>query len=355
MRHLHRHLLIIAGLAIGISAANASGLGPGSPAPALDVKTWYKGKPVKSFQKNKVYVVEFWATWCGPCKTSIPHLTELAKKNKDVTFIGISIWEDDNGTNIKKFVEEMGNKMDYTVGYSGNKTGMSVTWMNAAGQNGIPSSFIVKNGEIQWVGHPMEMDEPLAQVKAGKFDLAAFKVKFDKQAEESRQQMAARAEMSVAQKLISEGKTAEAKAKIAQIEQQYPAVKDALEGLKFGLLAKEDPTAWEQSAKDLAATKKPESIGKLWMYAMDQTRPGGDLATGTKAMDLALEAAEDKDFVVLYYGTTFFKQAKDYKKALALAEKSLALLPNTQYKDSKELKAELEKTKSEMAAKANNG
>jgi len=355
MRQLHRHILIIAGLAFGISAAHASGIGPGSPAPALDVKTWYKGKPVKSFQKNKLYVVEFWATWCGPCKTSIPHLTELAKKNKDVTFIGVSIWEDDNGTNVKKFVDEMGDKMDYNVGYSGNKTGMAQTWMDAAGQNGIPSAFIVKNGEIQWVGHPMSMEEPLAQIKAGNFDMAAFKVTFDKQAEETRQQIAARAEMGIAQKLIADGKTADAKVKIAEIEQKYPAMKAALEGMKFGLLAKEDPAAWEQNAKELAATKKPQSIQKLWMYAMDQTRPGGDLTTGAKAMDLALEAAEDKDFVVLYYGTTFFDKAKDYKKALALAEKTLALLPSTEYKDNKELKAGLEKTKAELAAKVNNG
>jgi tetratricopeptide (TPR) repeat protein len=201
----------------------------------------------------------------------------------------------------------------------------------------------------------MSMEEPLAQIKAGKFDMAAFKVTFDKQAEETRQQIAARAEMGIAQKLIADGKTADAKVKIAEIEQKYPAMKAALEGMKFGLLAKEDPAAWEQNAKELAATKKPQSIQKLWMYAMDQTRPGGDLTTGAKALDLALEAAEDKDFVVLYYGTTFFDKAKDYKKALALAEKTLALLPSTEYKDNKELKAGLEKTKAELAAKVNNG
>ena len=37
-----------------------------------------------------IMVVEFWATWCGPCRTSIPHLIELQKKFKDVMFVGIS-------------------------------------------------------------------------------------------------------------------------------------------------------------------------------------------------------------------------------------------------------------------------
>src|SRR5689334_9000078 len=123
MRQLNRLILVTAGLAFGISAVNAAGIGPGSPAPALDVKTWYKGKPVKGFEANKVYVVEFWATWCGPCIDSIPHVTKLAKANTDVTFIGVSIWEDEDKTKIQKFIDNMGEKMDYNVGYSGNKTG----------------------------------------------------------------------------------------------------------------------------------------------------------------------------------------------------------------------------------------
>ena len=63
---------------------------------------------------GKNYVVEFWATWCGPCKASIPHLTELQKKNPSVTFIGVSVWEPDQDK-VKPFVEEMGDKMAYRV------------------------------------------------------------------------------------------------------------------------------------------------------------------------------------------------------------------------------------------------
>src|SRR4051812_3305632 len=50
---------------------------PGDPAPSIHVAKWLKGQPVIDIKKGQFYVVEFWATWCGPCIQSIPHLTEL--------------------------------------------------------------------------------------------------------------------------------------------------------------------------------------------------------------------------------------------------------------------------------------
>ncbi|HEY0867757.1 MAG TPA: TlpA disulfide reductase family protein [Fimbriimonas sp.] len=352
MRQL-QSILLLAGVALGVSTVHADGIGPGSPAPELDVKTWYKGTPVKTLDKNKTYVVEFWATWCGPCIQSIPHVTQLAKANKDVTFIGVSIWEDDKDGNIKAFIDKMGEKMDYNVGYSGNQTGMAQSWMTAAAQNGIPAAFIVKNGEIQWIGHPMSMDEPLAKVKAGTFDVKAFKAEFDKEAEATRVQMAARAELNAASKLIADGKYADAKTKLAELETKFPTMKPAIDNLRFNLLAKDNPAEWEVQAKAMAASKDAAKINALVNFAMSQTRAGGDVAMGTKAIDLALSSAEPNDLLTWYNGAVFYNQVKDYKKALGYAEKAVAAIPNSQYKDNASAKEAIEKLRADIAAKAN--
>lgn len=159
----------------------AKTLGVGDKAPAIKVGTWVKGEPVASLGDGNVYVMEFWATWCGPCIRGIPHLTELQHdyKDKGVRIVGTAIWqrEDSQEGRVKTvtdFVEKQGDKMDYTIAVDEDSS-MSDTWMRPAGRNGIPAAFIVgKDGTIEWIGHPMSMDEPLEQIVAGTWDRDAF-------------------------------------------------------------------------------------------------------------------------------------------------------------------------------------
>ncbi len=157
----------------------------GDKAPELAIDTWVKGEPVTGFEKGKVYIVEFWATWCGPCIASMPHVTELQKeyKGKGLTVIGVNIW--DEPKNVAPFMRE-GNErrkagdelMGYTVAIEKKdnpdnvRNGvMSRTWMEAAGRDGIPCAFIVdQQGKVAYIGHPMKIDEPLKAVVSGTFD-----------------------------------------------------------------------------------------------------------------------------------------------------------------------------------------
>src|SRR6266568_9513234 len=78
----------------------------GDPAPKLQTGKWVQGDPVKEFQKEKANMFEFWATWCGPCRVSIPHLNEIHNKFKDkgLIVIGQDCWERDDGL-VAPFIE----------------------------------------------------------------------------------------------------------------------------------------------------------------------------------------------------------------------------------------------------------
>ena len=134
--------------------ANTAQIALNDPATPLTIANWVKGQPVDPVQGSGVYVVEFWATWCPPCRASIPHLTEVQKKYKDrgVTIVGIS---DEELDTVEKFVQKMGDKMDYIVAIDdGSKT--AAGYMGKYGQGGIPHAFLVKAGKVVWHGHPMD-------------------------------------------------------------------------------------------------------------------------------------------------------------------------------------------------------
>lgn len=147
----------------------------GDPAPAIKVDKWVKGSEVAAFEKGKPYIVEFWATWCPPCRKSIPHLTEVAQSNKELTVIGVASSErqgkdgDRRLEVLEQFVKDKGDEMNYTVAYDADRE-MGREWMAAAGQGGIPTAFLVnREGKIAWIGNPLaeEFDDEVAKLVGG--------------------------------------------------------------------------------------------------------------------------------------------------------------------------------------------
>lgn len=69
----------------------------GKPMPALSVTGWVNGQVTPADMKGKVVVVDFYATWCGPCMAAIPHNNELLKNYKDKGLVIVGVCTSNRG------------------------------------------------------------------------------------------------------------------------------------------------------------------------------------------------------------------------------------------------------------------
>lgn len=106
--------------------------------------------------KTGPMVVEFWATWCGPCRVAFPHLSSLAAKHRGRGLVVVGVNMEQDSPQIRAFVQQQGAKMDYVVAVDGSGQAAQAL-MGAAQVSGIPHAFIVdSSGIVRHHGHPME-------------------------------------------------------------------------------------------------------------------------------------------------------------------------------------------------------
>jgi thiol-disulfide isomerase/thioredoxin len=311
-------------------AATAGKLGVGDPAPKLEVAKWVKGEPVAAFEKNHVYVVEFWATWCPPCRESIPHLTALQAKYKDVAIIGVSMAERADGV-VAPFVERMGDKMVYHIAMDASpESGRGPTsknWMTAAGLNGIPSAFIVNGqGVLAWIGSPFQIDEPLAKVVAGTWDV---------QAEIKRQSAIAKIDEAMK---AHDGNAAvkaidAAVAMDPSLEREY-----GMQKFQILLMTKSYADAYAYGTKlvDGALKDDAEALNGLAWRIVDPEAKGldtRDLKLAMKAATRANELKQGKDPAVLDTLAKVHFDSGEIQKAIEVQQKAVDLAEGKEMKD----------------------
>jgi len=93
--------------------------------------------------KDKVIVLNLWATWCGPCRLEIPHLVELNDeyKGKGVEMVGLTTESElTDAEKVSEFAKEF--KINYKLGWANANIALPLM----AGNNSIPQSFIIAPG-----------------------------------------------------------------------------------------------------------------------------------------------------------------------------------------------------------------
>ena len=136
------------------SEAGGGDVGPGAAQPAANTKT---NKPAPGFSiqdaggktvtlaeyKGKVVLLNFWATWCGPCKVEIPWFSEFERKYKDRGLAVLGVAMDDEGWDVvKPYLQK--NNIAYRIAVGNDKLAESY-----GGVESLPTTFIIdRDGTI---------------------------------------------------------------------------------------------------------------------------------------------------------------------------------------------------------------
>ncbi|NND96182.1 MAG: TlpA family protein disulfide reductase [Pirellulaceae bacterium] len=315
----------------------------GSSAPALDIEHWIQDgngffKPVKKFKKGNVYVVEFWATWCGPCIMSMPHLAELQNKyrGRGVQIISVS---DETVDEVKDLMGQEHPQVEKTFGditaaYSlttDPDRSVHTDYMEASNQQGIPTSFIVgKTSQIEWIGHPMEMDEPLEAVVTDSWDREKFRKTYEAKAEfeEAMQKLSMLAGAGKFDKAIEFAEAELAKAKKNELDEMAIQWNDIRYSLRVSSGNVDDDTVAYYRKHIQEMKGDPINLGRFGYSLYDAYQQGGDLGPlATEAIKALLPEIDDapEDAQAFLYNTVaqLYAADKQYKKAIGAQEKAI--------------------------------
>ena len=139
-------------LLAGAAAAADLKVWAGGPPPALALKDINGGSHRLSDYRGKVVLVNFWATWCGPCRDEMPSIQELKDKLAGKPFVVLAVNLDEPESRIRKFLSQM--KLDFTILLDPEKKAA-----RAWGARILPASYVIGPdgrirytlvGEINW-------------------------------------------------------------------------------------------------------------------------------------------------------------------------------------------------------------
>lgn len=156
-------LLLSAVLTASAGQSSSTRFGIGDLPPALEPMLWISGEPVAAFEPGRIYVVNFFATWCGASRQAMMQMARLAGEHGDgLTIVGVNVREAERGTPtveaVSRFVAERPESFGYAVAMDDpDSAAMFERWMRGSEMYGTPTAFIVgRDGRVAWIGIPID-------------------------------------------------------------------------------------------------------------------------------------------------------------------------------------------------------
>ncbi|MGB1930586.1 MAG: redoxin domain-containing protein [Mariniblastus sp.] len=319
----------------------------GSKAPDLDIEFWISDRngllpQTSKIEDGNIYVIEFWATWCGPCIAAMPHISELQDKHSSDNVQIISISDEDLDT-VTKFLERpvAGDSTGRTYGELTNNYSLTIDpdksvfndYFAAAKRTGIPCAFLIgKTGLVEWIGHPMRLDQPLEKVVSGEWDRKAFAVQFKKQEEARKRQMMLNLAMRSVGEQMRSGNPEKALQLMDELidDEQFKSNKKQLTMARMGILISSNRAEAANELKIFTNENKndPMALNSIAWSIYEKHEKSGDVSAAVleqakKTAEAAVKAAPDNGAILDTLAHFIYVVDENLDKAIEMQQKAV--------------------------------
>ncbi len=158
MKYLFLSLLLFVNLCVVLAQPKV-----GAKAPEIHITNWIKNAPPSKYLKGKFIIVDFWATWCAPCLESVPHMNNLANKNKAKANLVFLAMTDENEGKVNGLLK----KVQFNAAVVTDITRQTFDDYKI---KYIPLCVMIDDKNmVQWVGNPADLTNQIIDaVMAGK-------------------------------------------------------------------------------------------------------------------------------------------------------------------------------------------